>query len=201
MNKNKIKFIIDKILSILFLKKFIFYEYSFLEILKNKKLLTYIENVAKELAKKEDIPIFNVNFDEINKNEVCEAYKAVGRFVYLTSENILKYNEIIEYYKKNNEIVNYNFKYPRIELTEKADVFVLLHELGHYFIYKNDEIQSEEKANEYIFEFFKEHLPEFFSWIYQINIEVRTKKITKYSEYKSYVYYLEYKKWLKENNL
>ena len=79
---------------------------------------------------------------------------------------------------------------------DKSWVFTLLHELGHYFIYKKEE-QSEDKANLYIEEFFDEHLPPFFKWGSQIMVNIKSKRIEtenklKFSEEESFIYWKDY---------
>ena len=141
----------------------------FYQLYKEKVFIDYIEEKARELANKENISLFSVSFSELNKDEILENDKAVGIF-----------------------------KYPnRIEITEYGDVFTILHELGHYFLYKRNMTQSEAGANLFIEEFFNTYLPPFFKWIYQIEIKIRgnmdlnfsTLEIEKYiREYKTFKY-------------
>lgn len=184
--------------------KFEDFEYKYLKIYKNEKLLEFIEEKALELAKKENLPVFNVSFDELNKDlEIKdENKKAVGVFRYIEKNKIASYcNKIKEYEKNNGKITNLSkdLIVPRIEMTELGDVFTLIHELGHYFIYKREQKQSEPAADAYCEEFFNEHLPPFFKWIFQIDIYVRTKKDVKYSSSESYNYFKEYNIWIKNN--
>lgn len=179
---------------------FVLYRYKYLYLDKNSNFLEYIEKIAMQVAEKEDLFVRFVKFDDLNKDELDENQKAVGIFKYLEKDNqelMNQYFSILDEFKNKKLEISDNLKYPRIELTEKYNVFVMIHELGHYFIYKNDQIQSEDGANAYIEEFFKNNLPDFFSWIFQIDIRVRTNKELKFSEYQSYLYYKEYKSWIK----
>jgi len=176
-------------------------KYKFLDINKNDKdfLHKYINKVAKEISNKENLKIFNVDFDEMNKDENVEKHKAVGRFVWL-NEGVDYDNHIavlIRYYQfKDVDSLERKTTYPRIELSEKSDVMTLIHELGHYFIYKRKGVQSEDGANLYIEEFF-DGLPEFLSWIFQIDIFVRNgqKPRKKYTNMECYTFIDEYKKF------
>jgi hypothetical protein len=90
---------------------------------------------------------------------------------------------------------------PRIELSEKADVFTLLHEIGHYFIYKRDQEQTESAADAYCEEFFDNYLPEFFKWIFQIELQVYTKKSRQdFTTFECLKYYKQYKEWIENNS-
>ena len=182
---NLMTFFKNLILKIYIFLKYPCIEYEHVLYYNNKKLLDYIKLTALKVAELENIKVLNVNFDKLNENETNEYDKAVGRFVYPN-----------EYAIKNNiEII------PRIEITEKANEFVIIHELGHYFIYKRSQIQSEESADTYIEEFFEEYLPDFFKWVFQIDISIRTKKSMIYSVLQSYQYLKQCKSWLKNKNL
>jgi hypothetical protein len=118
----------------------------------------------------------------MNKDEKDENKKAVGTFRYIPKESLIV-----------NNIIGYR---PKILLSEKADIFTLLHELGHYFLYKRDEPQSEYAADLFIEEFICEYLPPFFKWIYQIDIKIRSKKELNFSCVEYYTYLKEYEKWI-----
>jgi hypothetical protein len=49
----------------------------------------------------------------------------------------------------------------------------------------------------YIKEFFDAYLPPFFTWIFQISLEVRCKVPRKYTSIESYKYIKEYEKFMK----
>lgn len=200
---NKLKFIIDSILMFI---KFLFgdgplnYKNLFVYI-DRTKLHPFIEKAAKELAEKENLPVLYVDYEELNKNMEKET---LGLFISIRKDQSTKYKELMEKLikesLKNNVEVPKTYIYPRIELSEKSDIFTFLHELGHYYIYKHNKIQSEESANAYIAQFFEEHLPDFFSWVFNIELEVYANKKVEYSNYQSYIYYNKYIKWIKENN-
>ena len=170
--------------------------YKYLHISKNKYLLDYIEEKANELAKNEKIKIFNVSYDELNKYEKIEANKAVGVFSYLKNGLENHYDSLIKEYEKN-QIISPSKIFPRIEITEKGDIFTILHELGHYFLYKRNETQSEKSANLFVEEFFDNYLPSFFKWLFQIDISVRVNKERKFSKLECYNYLKEYNNWKK----
>jgi hypothetical protein len=140
---------------------------------KNNVFIDYIEKKVDELAETENIKMFSVSFDELNKDVEDDEKKALGVFYYLESKKIITYESLEPWYKIINKEVPISKVYPRIELTERSDVFIKLHELGHYFIYKRDQVQSEPAANLFIEEFFDNYLPPFFKWIYQIEIKIR----------------------------
>lgn len=152
--------------------------YKYLEISKNTFLLEYVIKKAHELAEKEGVKIFNVSFDEMNEDEKNDDNKAVGRFISLSkNSNYLQVNNFKHQMIKSNfykkDYIDRVTTYPRIELSEKADDMVIIHELGHYFLYKRNLPQTEKDANRFIKEFFETYLPPFFKWIFQIDIKIR----------------------------
>lgn len=138
-----------------------------------KVFIDYIEQKARELAETENIKIFSVSYDEINKGVEDENEKSVGIFHYYRNKKVVTYESLENFYKLSNKSVPINKVFPRIEMSERGDVFTMLHELGHYFIYKRDQSQSESAANLFIEEFFDNYLPPFFKWIYQIEVKIR----------------------------
>jgi len=179
--------------------------YEFIKLSSDRFLLEYIEKKALELADKENLKIFNVPFDVINENETVEKEKAVGRFVYLKDGfNCVDYKKM--YKKLYSDIpedeLNRKTTLPRIEISEKGDVFVLLHELGHYFLYKRNQPQSEEGANSYCSEFFNNYLPPFFKRVFQIDISIRTNTSkVKFTDMENYYYLEDYKEFKKIHNV
>ena len=95
-------------------------------------------------------------------------------------------NKDLLYKEKRKEI------YPRIELSTGSSFGVLLHELGHYFMYKRNQTQSEDVADAYIEEFFDSYLPPFFKWIFQTWITVYAKKELKFTEEESFMFWKDY---------
>lgn len=175
------------------------YKHLFWE-LGSHKLLDFIEKEALKLAKEEGIDVFFSSYDEMNKYETIEEEKAVGKFLYIgNNERRVRYEKSVAQLKK----INYNLPkqdvYPRIEISEKGDVFTILHELGHYFIYKRNQEQSELGANQFVEEFFNNYLPPFFMWIYQIEVKIRSKTDFKISYDDGKERYKEYLEWSKNN--
>ena len=138
--------------------------------------------------------------DIVNKQEVDRKKWACGKFKWLNlkdmsvqeRESYLKKVDLVKklisptdpYY--TNERME--FTYPRIELISEEEqdsrVMTFLHEMGHYFIYKKDEEQSETKADLYIPEFFETYLPPFFQWVFQCWITVYGRKDPNFKEIK-----------------
>lgn len=173
-------------------------KYSFWK-LNDPLLLDFIERKAMELAKNENIPIFFSSFEEMNKHETIEEEKAVGIFKYIgNEERRIQYEKNVAKFKQINYTIPKTDVYPRIEISEKGDVFTILHELGHYFIYKRGQEQSELGANQFIEEFFDNYLPPFFKWIYQIEIKIRSKNDFSFTDKEIQKNYKDYLKW-KEN--
>jgi len=194
--KNKIKEIITPKEKIPVLIK-----YEYLELYDKKVLIDYIEKVARELSESEGVKIFDISFDEMNKDRKY-SNKAIGVFIYLnpnlSKEYLIEYQYVIDESKRLSQIIPSNLVYPRIELSDIYDVFTLIHELGHYFLYKRGIVQSEIGADLYIEEFFNDHLPPFFKWIYQISISIRTNKEIDYTVEESFEYWKEYHKFKSE---
>ena len=176
------------------------YQHKWLDLYQKKVLLNYIEEQVLKLSNTEGIKIFQVSFDEVNVDEPDMNKKAIGLFIYTKSKKIIsECFRKIETSKKT--IINISKKpVPRIEITEKGDVFTTIHELGHYFLYKRDQEQSEFGANLYIDEFFDNYLPPFFKWIYQIEIKVIAKKELIFTDLDNYNHWNEYNEWIKNNN-
>ena len=144
--------------------------------------------------------------DSVNEyNELIQSYEDIlNEYKNKISENI--YTEYKSKYidKKKDiqkRIEKLQTPVPRIELIEDDDIlFTLIHELGHYFIYKNGGVQSEEKADLYIEEFFDNCLPPFFKWVFQITIKVRTKKELKFLNEESFLYWKDYQTFFNSEN-
>jgi len=189
-----------------FYSKFFIWKYKFLKVDK-EKIETYIEKKARQLADLENVKVFNVSSEEMNKNETDKNHWACGLFIYINDKKQrIEYEHIIRDYQKIywGEDVGRELIRPRIELSPISDVFTLIHELGHYYIYKKDEKQSEDEADFYIDEFFDEHLPPFFKWCCQIMVNIRTEKIRtekiqpelKFSDEESFMYWKDYQMFI-----
>jgi len=172
------------------------------ETIYNEPIINAIEKYVNDFIKKNNIETINVSFDEINKNILIEGEKVVGRFIY--TEKLKNYiaNKLI-----NNEPVtpfpiiltydygsNFNKNVPRIELTEKANIFTTIHELGHYDIFIKGNEQSEKLADYYLYPFLKENLPECFLWVLQISIKVKCDVELTFTKKEVYNYYKELNK-------
>lgn len=176
-------------------------KYKYIDLSKESFLVDYIEKKALELAKNEGVEVYNISFAEMNKGlDLDDPKCAAGKFVSLkegASCYTLKFrnriNKNILSVEPNN--IPRELVFPRIELSEEGGVFVLLHELGHYFIYKNKEKQSEELADKYSEEFFGEYLPPFFKWVFQIDLFVRAETERNFTLRDGYDHFEEYKKF------
>lgn len=185
------------------------YKYLYIEDEDKKVLNQFIDKIARELAEKENVKIFFVPFDEMNKDEKDVNKKAVGRFIFFEKS----YNYGLKLFQYKTSLMRSNYSqdeinrlttYPRIELSEKSDEMVIIHELGHYFLYKREQAQSEKAADSYIKEFFETYLPPFFKWVYQTDIQIRYG--TKENDYKDgkykftnlecYNYYSDFKNFI-----
>jgi hypothetical protein len=181
--------------------------YMFLRLEFNDKLKNHMNKIAHQLAESENIQIFYVSSKEMNKKEILEKDWAAGLFIYKNSENSqIIYEKLkMNLYLNDKELAEKIFKQrefilPRIEISsDDGDVWTLIHELGHYFMYKRNEEQSEEKADLYAIEFFDNHLPPFFKWVFQIMYGIRIKQKTTFTKKESYLYYQDYKKWITSN--
>jgi hypothetical protein len=173
---------------------------------REKYLLEFIYKIAEKVAEKENVPIFVLPIEELNKDEKDTKRWSAGVYFHLKKEcNKIereeKIRQLIEIYKLETlprELIN-----PRIELGyEKGEkieenCWTLIHELGHHFVEKKGEEQSEEKADKYIEEFFDTYLPPFFKWAFQIMLGIRIMgdkwevggRYFKFSRWESFLYY------------
>lgn len=172
-----------------------------------KELMSYINKKARELAQKEQIEVFDVSFEELNKNDIDRKHLASGSFFYYKKAEIRKEGETLSRkYVESSKILGYPVEkdkvVPRIEITESNDyiegyeAITLLHELGHYFIYKVDGEQSEPEADAYVEKFFDQYLPPFFKWVFQITIKTRGNKELEFTDMESFLYYQDYKNFM-----
>jgi hypothetical protein len=166
--------------------------YEFKNLSKNEFLIKFINNTAHDLAKSE-----NLNVYILPSNEMVDC---VGAFKYFGDKNYTLYDK----YKNILNKIEGKEKYkslPRIELSDNASVFTFLHELGHYFIYKNNGEQSEENADKYIYDFINEHLPPFFKWVFNIEIKVRSEIELEFTDKECFHYYKECWKFIESNEI
>lgn len=165
------------------------YKYAYWKLNENEFLINFINKTAYDLAKSENLNIYVLPSDEMDG--------CTGCFRYFKDKDYTLY----EKYRKCLNDLNINYEtykpYPRIELSENADMFTLLHELGHYFIYKNNGVQSEEAADKYIYEFINEHLPPFFKWVFQIEIKCYAGVDINFTDDESFEHYNECMNFIK----
>ena len=173
-----------------------------------KELMSYINKKARELAQKEQIEVFDVSFDELNKNETDKKHLAAGIFYYYRKSELRKEGEYLS--RKYVDVarmygypVDKDRVLPRIELAkdnndyiEGYEAITLLHELGHYLIYKVDGEQSEKEADAYVEKFFDQYLPPFFKWVFQIIIHSRGNKELEFTDLESFQYFQDYKNFM-----
>jgi hypothetical protein len=181
-------------------------KYNFLHFSKkeNEKFLNYIYSKIQKISKLEKIQIFYITPEELNENN-SKPQKA-GCFIFYNGD-YNKCQERISYLKTHYSCLflkdeERKFTFPRIEIDNTLDlesqIFVTIHELGHYFMYKNEEKQSELKADLYILDFFDTYLPPYFKWLFQILLNLYGKKDTinwkgdlEFTKYENFQYWKE----------
>jgi hypothetical protein len=182
------------------------YSHKWFDLYLEKVFLDYIDKKARELAETELVPIYSVLYDDVNKDEPVEDDKAIGLFIYHKDKSTYtEYYRLRDIVQKLGVDITVYPEYkpvPRIEITERAEnAFTLIHELGHYFLYKRDQPQTELDANLYVEEFFDTYLPPFFKWIYQIEINVRIKRKLIFTDIENYTLWNDYNEYIKNNNV
>ena len=157
------------------------YQYRFLPLSEDDTwLYSHIWDKAYALAEQEKVKVYQVPYDVLNASR-SPSKEATAIFVY----------------SEEGQFSSQNM--PRIVLSERASVWTLIHELGHYFIYKKGEKQSEKEAHVFISEFFQV-FPPFFRRIYQIQIKVYAKvDRPSFSSQEAYQHWKAYKKFCREN--
>lgn len=163
-------------------------KYRYLDFMNDNSIYNYIIQKAHEVASMENIEVEYMPYLALNHGMLdSNSNGAVGRFVYA---------------KNNKRQILSGKSYPRIELS--SDIlgidnlpFVFIHELGHYFLYKRNEEQSEKKADMFTEEFFDKYLPPFFKWLCQIPIKVRCNKEFHFTKVQCYEHLQDYIKFKK----
>lgn len=170
--------------------------FGMIDLGKHPYLKKTINDTLNKIARKEGIGVFDLSYDELNKDEKDEKKKACGVYVNLKkddefTEKIKKtYNDILEIekkygipfhvmyekeFKKPSSVRIYKFHFPRIEIakdenpnrwTELYYFKTFAHELGHHFAIKNENNRSEERANEIGAKLILNHTPTYFRLIY-----------------------------------
>lgn len=163
---------------------------------KHPYLKKTIGDALNKIAKKEGIGVFDLSYDELNKDEKNESEKACGAYINIKRddeyvEKVKKtYNDILEmekkfgmpyhimYEKEFNKPSNFkthDFCFPRIVIakdqntnrwTELYYFKIFAHELGHHFAIKNKNDSSEERANEIGAKLIYNHTPTYFRLLY-----------------------------------
>jgi hypothetical protein len=176
----------------------------FNKIYKLPQISNYVYDILKNVCEKENVSLFEVKNDILNKDRK-EEYYASGMYISLKNYSMQKMKEKTEMLKKlfNEEIRHDNlleieYTYPRILISEESKIkydlveITLAHELGHHYLNIRGIEQSEESADKFILSIFYENLPECFIAIYSTVLKVFSKlDITSTIDYK-----LMYKKYL-----
>ena len=181
--------------------------------LSNSSIITdYIYQVLLNFCKSENLPVFEVPDSVINKNISDPHEKASGIYEYFKNMTIheqhLKSSELIKKMNSYNLLIDGDYNYERKEELDyivpkillnndvssfnSTKMFTLAHEIGHYLIDKNSEVQSEDAADKYIAILFNEKLPSIFSSIFSLSLKVYAKTEIHVENYKK-----EYKKYVK----
>jgi hypothetical protein len=160
---------------------------------KNNSYLYIIKNNINDILKSEKIKIEYLPFALLNKNKKDKFI--AGEYIYITK----KMFDDADYY---NQYV-YNNCYPKIKVSndrfnEMQNQFIILHEIGHHFLNKNDMKQNEYLADMYISEFF-DNTPKFLKFIYnkQLNHYNKYKKINNFKA--NFLFLFHYVKFLLKN--
>ena len=157
------------------------------------QIRNFAYNILKNACINEGIYFFEVPDIIINKDCNNENNDSIGQYCYmknktleemhsLTKENIKDWSELKNVYD------SYNLYFPKIQINieseyyKKFDIcYTLAHELGHHFIHINNEKQSEELADKYIYTIFQKYLPECFIAICHsmLCVDLKTNNIIK----------------------
>jgi len=217
--------IILNIIFILYLLYFIIELYFlYFKLNKHPLLIKKIDNVLNKLCEEENIKVFHVSYEELNKDRKEKKDKIIGKYVYSKDEehiikihNLIKEIEEIENKIKETEsnyTSNIDLKYiymPRIMLcnidhySSMCSYYsVFFHELGHHFSIKNDDDGSEEAADRWASLLIKKYLPSyfllFFDFIYSYEkYEAKLNFKEKIKAYYEFIKYLIYERRKKEN--
>lgn len=188
-------FIIMIVATLYFFKLSLILYFMTINLDKHPYLKKTIGDALNKIAKKEDIGVFDLSYDELNKNEKNGENEACGAYIFTEDNEYLKkikkiYNDMVEiekkyetpyhilYEKQFNKPSNtrtHDFCIPRIEIAKdknpsrwtKLYYFkTFAHELGHHFAIKNENDRSEERADEISAKLIYNHTPTYFRLIY-----------------------------------
>lgn len=155
-------------------------------------IFNYMSVLLKDITNKENILIIIKSLEELNKKEPDKQKWASGKYIYLNDKSLefrcrVIYHDILKSKREvycTDKILHTDEKeyfYPRIELSEqnRDDIWFYstwMHELGHHFIQKRGDEQSEIDADKYIIEFFDTKLPLFYKYYFRHFLSVYCNK-------------------------
>lgn len=160
----------------------LFLSSKLLKLEKNKILDEWLFQKLLNICEKDfNLPVFIRSLEEINYEEKDENCWACGKYYYLKGKTVIEQkklsNELISLKKELNykyDLAEYVF--PRIEVSEEKNPWVLAHELGHHLLSLNNIEQSEIGADNQIYEIFRNLInEEFLFYYFQISIKVHSK--------------------------
>ena len=171
----------------------------FMKLEKLPQLRDFAYSLLKNACNTEGVFFFEVPDIIINKDCDNENNKSVGLYTHmknktleemhkLTKENVKDWNEL------RNVFDSYNLYFPKIQINTESEYYkefaicyTLAHELGHHLIKINNEEQSEELANKYVYNVFQKYLPKCFLAISNtmlgIYLETNDNVVKNFNEY------------------
>ena len=183
-------------------------------------LKAMVDDALQKICDTEGIKVFHKTQDEMNTSGngdavglyiyshdlywVERAKERLNKLIQLEEEYKMPYKEICASVGHTTDVTREDFTLPRILLCEETLLRInglnlyystFFHELGHHFIEKNGEEQTEDNANRIGQKLVQEHLPFFFRLIPTLSFEYRVKdkpKLTKKERYRAYWEYYQY---------
>jgi hypothetical protein len=189
-------FMICVILVALFLIGWLFIELYFLSfrLSKHPVLIDLIETKLKMICEREGIHVYNISYEELNKNE---DQKVLGKYCYtLDTEYQKLIDEYVKTCNKLNKLINCDSydddikKYflPKILLCKEYQVRIFglssfyctyLHELGHHLAIKKMRNQHNEiDADKYAHQIILNEFPLFFQLIYEFRFQLKDAELS-----------------------
>lgn len=152
---------------------------------KNNDLLTIVYNKLIDIATVEQVSVFNLSSEYINRKKDDESKYAGGKYCYLDGDSVIEMRKTSERIKEIYTELQESFDeieltYPRIELTITHELeyknFTFAHELGHHFLNVNKMENTEIAADNYIYIIFNEMINEpLLLYIFCSHIEIFSK--------------------------
>lgn len=161
---------------------------------KHPVLIDLIEKKLKTICENEGIRVYNISYEELNKNVENEEQMALGKYCYtLDKEYQQLINEYVNSCNKLNMLTDCDSYdddikrrvLPKILLCKEYQVKLFglcsyhstyLHELGHHFAVKDmQDNHSEEDADRYAYQIVVKEFPLFFQLIYDFHFSYRLK--------------------------